>query len=459
MLRVKILIVINDYLNASNGMCISTQRFVEEFRAAGHEVRIATNDRYGALDYPLGVVRIPVFSGIIEKEGFTFARADMHVIRQAVAWADIVHVEDPFLVCRLAARQARRMGKPVTGTFHLYPENMTYAVHLGSSHLINGGFMHSFVSGVYDRCLHVQCPTVQVRDRLAAAGAKAKLDVISNGIAQEFIDAGRQRMERQASAQAGGTCGENASAAVHGSAEIGGTCAGRLDWPGDGGDMHAPDVVRGDAGLPLSVLSVGRYAPEKNQALLLDAVAHAKHGGQMRVTLAGKGPIEDELREHARELGLSVDFGFHEQDDLRRLMCASDVYVHCADVEVEGMSCMEAFACGCVPVISDAALSSTKAYALTSHNLFAAGDAAELADRLDWLFEHRDELSALQGRYVEFADGLSVHACTAQVLAMMGQAREEVRAARQLAEGCRGSAPRAVSRRLSIRLGRHGDGR
>ena len=50
----KILIVINDYLNKSNGMCISTQRFVEEFRAAGREVRIATNDRYGALDYPLG---------------------------------------------------------------------------------------------------------------------------------------------------------------------------------------------------------------------------------------------------------------------------------------------------------------------------------------------------------------------------------------------------------------------
>ena len=260
--RVKILIVINDYLNASNGMCISTQRFVEEFRAAGHEVRIATNDRYGALDYPLGLVRIPVFSGIIEKEGFTFARADMHVIRQAVAWADVVHVEDPFLVCRLAARQARRMGKPVTGTFHLYPENMTYAVHLGSSHLINGGFMRSFVSGVYDRCLHVQCPTAQVRDRLAAAGAKARLDVISNGIAQEFIDAGRRRMEGRVSAQAGETCGGDASVMARRSVEIGGTCAGQVGRTGDGVEMHAPgvdaDAACGDAEPPLSGLSVGR---------------------------------------------------------------------------------------------------------------------------------------------------------------------------------------------------------
>ncbi len=455
----KILIVINDYLNKSNGMCISTQRFVEEFRAAGHEVRIATNDRYGALDYPLGVVRIPVFSGIIEKEGFTFARADMHVIRRAVAWADIVHVEDPFLVCRLAAREARRMGKPVTGTFHLYPENMTYAVHLGGAHLINGGFMHSFVAGVYDRCLHVQCPTAQVRDRLVAAGAKAQLDVISNGIAQEFIEAGRQRMERQTSAQAGGTCGEDASAAVHGSAEIGGTCAGRLDWPGDGGDMDAPDVVRGDAELPLSVLSVGRYAPEKNQAVLLEAMARARHGRQMRLTLAGKGPLEAELRQRACELGLSVDFGFYEQGDLRELMCESDVYVHCADVEVEGMSCMEAFACGCVPVISDAPLSSTKAYALTPRNLFAAGDAAELADRLDWLFENRDRLAALRSRYVELACGLSTHACAAQVLAMMEQTCKEVCGEARLAGGRRGTGNRATPRRLSIRQRRHDDGR
>ena len=434
----KILIVINDYLNKSNGMCISTQRFVEEFRTAGHEVRIATNDRYGALDYPLGVVRIPVFSGIIEKEGFTFARADMHVIRQAVAWADIVHVEDPFLVCRLAAKEARRAGKPVTGTFHLYPENMTYAVHLGSSRLINDGFMHSFVAGTYDRCLHVQCPTVQVRDRLAAAGAKATLDVISNGIAREFIDAGRRRLEERASARAGETRRAGAS-------EV---------------DPSEADGTYAEA--PLRVLSVGRYAPEKNQAVLLEAVARARHGRQMHVTLAGKGPIEAELRRRASELGLSVDFGFREQDDLRELMCASDVYVHCADVEVEGMSCMEAFACGCVPIISDAALSSTRSYALTPHNLFACDDADDLAEKLDWLFERRGELAALRERYVGYAQGLSVHDCAVRVLAMMEQACKEACVEARLAGERREPPRRIVSRRVSIELsiepGRQDDG-
>lgn len=385
----KILIVINDYLNRSNGMCISTQRFVEEFRAAGHEVRIATNDRYGALDYPLGVVRIPVFSGIIEKEGFTFARADMRTIRKAVAWADVVHVEDPFLVCRLAAREARRAGKPVTGTFHLYPENMTYAVHLGEIDPVNRGFLHSFVSGVYNRCLCVQCPTAQVRDRLAEVGATAKLEVISNGIAQAFIDAGKKRL------QAGKTSPDQQARVA-----------------------DSPSVLR--------VLSVGRFAPEKNQATLLEAIAQARHGKQMHVTLAGKGPIEAELRKKAADLGLDVDFGFFEQDELRDLMCANDVYVHCADVEVEGMSCMEAFACGCVPVISDASLSSTKAYALTEHNIFSHANAADLAAKLDWLYENRSDLAALSRQYIEYAQGLGVQGCAEKVLAMMEEACGQV---------------------------------
>ena len=395
--RVKILIVINDYLNRSNGMCISTQRFVEEFRAAGHEVRIATNDRYGALDYPLGVVRIPVFSGIIEKEGFTFARADMRTIRKAVAWADVVHVEDPFLVCRLAAREARRAGKPVTGTFHLYPENMTYAVHLGEINPVNRGFLRSFVSGVYNRCLCVQCPTAQVRDRLAEVGATAKLEVISNGIAQAFIDAGKKRLEM-----------------------------GGVSPDQQAGVADSPSVLR--------VLSVGRFAPEKNQATLLEAIARARYGKQMYVTLAGKGPIEAELSKKVADLGLDVDFGFFEQDELCDLMCANDVYVHCADVEVEGMSCMEAFACGCVPVISDASLSSTKAYALTEHNIFSHANAADLAAKLDWLYENRFDLAALSRQYIEYAQGLGVQGCAEKVLAMMEEARDQV--------GCMGQAPR-----------------
>ncbi len=145
----------------------------------------------------------------------------------------------------------------------------------------------------------------------------------------------------------------------------------------------------------------------------------------MRVVLAGKGPLEDALRARAAELGISVEFGFRDQGELLELMCASDLYVHCADVEVEGMSCMEAFACGCVPLISDAPLSSTGDFALSARCLFRAGDAGDLAERLDWFFENRDELAALSRRYVERARELDVARCAEAVLDMMSRARDE----------------------------------
>ena len=47
-------------------------------------------------DYVLPDDIIPVFSGIIKKQGYAFAKSDDEVIREAVRWADVVHLEEPF---------------------------------------------------------------------------------------------------------------------------------------------------------------------------------------------------------------------------------------------------------------------------------------------------------------------------------------------------------------------------
>lgn len=368
----KILIVINDYMNKSNGMGISTQRFVEEFRKAGHEVRIATNNRYGETDYPMDVLTLPVFAGLIEKEGFTFAKTDRDLLQQAVEWADLVHVEDPFLLCVHGAEMAKSLGKPLTGTFHLYPENMTYAVHFGHVKGINYGFMKAFLNGVYDKCDCIQCPTKAVKERLKSYKEKQELWVISNGITEEFL--GQTRPKRD---------DENT----------------------------------------LRILSVGRFAVEKNQSLLIKAVALSKHKKNIKLTFAGKGPLEEKLKKISKRLGIQADFKFFPQDELKEQMLSSDLYVHCADIEVEGMSCMEAFACGCVPIISDAELSSTKDYAITSENLFEAGNARQLARQIDFFYEHPERTEELSRQYMDYAKDLSIKKSAEKVLEMMDAAK------------------------------------
>ncbi len=70
----KILIVIDDYFNKSNGMSISTQRFVHELKKMGQDVRILSSIAGGKPDYPLPIMTIPIFKNIIAKEGFHFAK-------------------------------------------------------------------------------------------------------------------------------------------------------------------------------------------------------------------------------------------------------------------------------------------------------------------------------------------------------------------------------------------------
>ena len=70
----KILIVIDDYFNQSNGMCISTQRFAHEYRKMGQEVRILSTGKDA--DYPVPELKIyiPIIYGLIKKQGFHFAK-------------------------------------------------------------------------------------------------------------------------------------------------------------------------------------------------------------------------------------------------------------------------------------------------------------------------------------------------------------------------------------------------
>lgn len=106
-------------------------------------------------------------------------------------------------------------------------------------------------------------------------------------------------------------------------------------------------------------------------------------------------------------------------------MLESDLYVHCANIEVEGMSCMEAFACGCVPLISDARLSSTKSFALHKCNLFKHGDALDLARKIDYFYEVSGLLYLQTTEYMRFAETMSVSLCAEKLINMMSRAIEE----------------------------------
>ena len=368
----RILVVCSEFFNSSNGLCLSTQRFVKELIDLGQEVRILASENGGTPDYPVPVMRLPFVNGIMDKQNFHFAKPDSDVINEALDWADLVHVEDPFPLSVKVAKEATRRGLPITGTFHLYPENMTASVPIFDFYFSNHAIMKVFRWGVFQYCYAIQCPTDKVRLRLQHSRFESKLFVISNGIPADYI--------------ADNPCEEK-------------------------NDLF-------------TILSVGRYSNEKDQKTLIKAVKLSKYADKIQLILAGKGPLEKKYRRLGKKLPHPPILGFYTQEELREKIRKADLYVHCANVEIEGMGCMEAFAQGTVPIIADSKLSSTSSYALTSQNEYHAGRVKELVQKIDYWFEHRDELYSVGKDYIKFARTLTVHESAKKVLKMMKEALE-----------------------------------
>ena len=159
--------------------------------------------------------------------------------------------------------------------------------------------------------------------------------------------------------------------------------------------------------------------------MLIKACKISKHADSIQLILAGHGPKEEKYRKLAQCLPNPVIFGFYSQSDLVNLYNMCDLYVHAADVESEAISCMEAFACGLVPVISNSSMSATKQFALDEKSLFKHGNAQDLADRIDYWFEHPEEKKALSQKYVEESKVFDFDYCVDRMIDMFQDAINE----------------------------------
>ena len=174
-----------------------------------------------------------------------------------------------------------------------------------------------------------------------------------------------------------------------------------------------------------NVLMVGRYAGEKRQDELIEAAARCRHARDIQVILAGKGPLERKYRRLAEKLSNPIVMGFYEPSRLLEILHMADLYVHTSDAEIEAMSCMEAFACGLVPVIADSPRSATPQFALDERSLFPAGDVDALAERIDYWFDHPAEREEMERRYADHAGQYSLENSILQTEEMFRQAIAE----------------------------------
>ncbi|WP_213875566.1 glycosyltransferase [Pseudomonas sp. dw_358] len=164
------------------------------------------------------------------------------------------------------------------------------------------------------------------------------------------------------------------------------TLYNRIDIEGLQAQQLSEGPARDALGLPQDawiVGNVGRLHPDKDQATLLRGFAQALPSlpQHAQLVIMGKGRLEQDLIELARELGIESQVRFLGQvADARRYFAAFDVFALSSDHEPFGMVLLEAMAAG-VPVIATAAGGAREVVDGVGL-LFPLGDATRLAEGL-----------------------------------------------------------------------------
>lgn len=373
----KVLVVCNNAFTKGNGLHTVMQSLMPRLKEAGIDARLMSvrnEDMNGPQpDYPLEHFRFPVFDSLISSHSYGFAKIDEDMIREAVQWADVIHLQEGFPLEARTARIADKAGKTIVGTFHLYSQNiLANALINRKDNFLNDVLMYFWRTGAYDYCSDIHCPTETVRKHLTDNGFKARMRVISNGI----------------------------------------------EIPDERIKASFPQTD------PIILLCIGRFAHEKSQLTLLEAMRHSRHADRIQIHFAGKGPLKERYEHEADKLVVEgimkhpAVFGFYSSDELKALARKAYLNIHCAVVEVEGLSCLEAIREGVVPVIAEGHLAATSQFALDERSIFPEQDARALAEKIDWWIEHPVERLRMGQVYADSARKYDIEASIAGIIDM-----------------------------------------
>ena len=369
----KITLVADVYGEGNNGTSITAKRLVENLKNRGHEVKVIS--AASESDFVLPERKIPVFQNYINKQnGVAFADVDEEKLREGIAGSDVVHILLPFRVGREGMKIARELHIPYTTAFHCQPENITSHIGMKNWTYLNKKFYKKFLKQFYKDVEFIHCPSQFIADELTKNGYKARKYVISNGVIPKIHPEPTEKPKQYKD--------------------------------------------------KICILCIGRHSKEKRHDLLINAANKSKYRDKIQLFFAGNGPLKDKLVKMGEKLPLKPRIEFFDFEELQQILNYADLYVHPSDIEIEAISCIEAFTCGRVPVISNSKRSATKQFALTENNLFEVGNAQSLADKIDYWIEHPEEKEELSKKYIEYAKQFSIDKCVDKMEQMFKDAVE-----------------------------------
>lgn len=317
----KILITTDWYDPAVNGVVTSVLNLAKGLRDRGHEVRILTlsADLHSHIDRDTGVYFI---GSVSMAKIYPCARmrtvSARWIVDELAAWCpDIIHSQCEFSTFSFARRISRICGCPIVHTWHTVYEEFT---HYFSPSRKAGRVAAEMVAGyVLSHVQGVIAPSEKIRRMLERYPVSRcpEIHVVPTG-----LDLSR-------------LCREDAAGV-----------------PADCSRTAEKESLRSDLGFSPEdtvLLSLGRTAREKNIDELLHYLA-LQDNPHLKMLIVGDGPYRKNLEGTARLLGIRdrvVFTGMVDPEKVSSYYRLADVFVCASQSETQGLTYMEAMACGC----------------------------------------------------------------------------------------------------------------
>jgi 1,2-diacylglycerol 3-alpha-glucosyltransferase len=349
--RLKIAMVIDAYDDCKNGAAISTRRFVELLQK-DHDVYLITTGEPAPGKTLVPAFYVPGVRKVMKRMKTPLAIPVTRRLSRVFREVDVVHLQFPFLLALESVRIARKLNVPIVSTFHIQAEHLAMNAGIRAGWFVRGCY-RLWMNRLYNPSDLVICPSPFAQQELKRYGLTSPSVVISNGILPAYRPVESER---------------------------------KPEWEGK-----------------FIILSVGRSSPEKRHKMIIQAVNQSPYRDKIQLFLIGEGPMREKLEEMGKVLPNPPVFLTLPAEELIYYYNIADLYIHAASIEVEGMTVLEAMACGLPLLIANSPKSAARQFALDERSLFDCASIQALVEKINYWMENPGELKKSREKYLESA--------------------------------------------------------
>lgn len=344
--KLRIAMVCDPIGSNKSGVVVSTVRFSKLLKERGHTVIfIGAHGTEHKNNTHHDGIRIHSYRGLPVPKGggWHFAFPTVNELKKVFEdeKIDIVHVVLPMSSGIVAMKAAKALNIKIIAASHSQPENLFMDMPKVIQPLL-GKLWNKYLAWLYRKADLVIYPAEFGRNLLHhLVGIEKPSAIISNG-----INTDRYKIKKV-------------------------------------GDFHDRFNIPKDT---VNIVYVGRLYPEKSIDTLIEAVPHIiKKYPKMHVMLAGAGHVRPKLEKLVDRLNINkhVTFlGLVSDEDKILAYNAGDIFVSPSFAELEGMTVLEAMACGKPIIVPDAEMNAAKFFVSSNGLLFKTADPRDLAEKV-----------------------------------------------------------------------------